>query len=215
MLEHDNQTFQRISPEERDEILHYLSDHYTGVAIQECGVFLVVECGNVPDLDCRPLLVAAWIPVSGAPPADLSIGDLGQGEIIAIDEVTSDGLRKNSFPCPQTFFRLFDIFPDCEATSWLDQSLLVELIERNDHEYWDTLQQLPYMFSNVALIIRYTNGSVILSSHRWHIGPNSRPIDGKFDDTNYLSENCALYLGTMMSTSSGAFTCGIAVCKSG
>lgn len=205
----DERGFNNISSKHLDALRQYLLTTFGVTDFLVSFPYLVLWCEDLPDLDTRPFTiagcVAVWLEEGGSLPAELSLGDLGGGEDIALDSEVAKQLHPYHLPSATTLLKVAESFNSAQFVTFYNSGLIIELPEQSIEAYQDTLQKLPGGLSNCPITLGYYNGALATTEMRRAVKPNPKDIEGEFDDTDYIASVGCFYPGAML-TSTDNFT---------
>ncbi|KAK3341659.1 hypothetical protein B0T25DRAFT_522928 [Lasiosphaeria hispida] len=197
----------KMSVENHQAATRYLRDRFGVDEFYICGIFAVLLCNN--DTAIRegrlPILIgglsALWREEQDGdfPPI---LGDPAYGGRITVDESLVTIPERLKPPKDQTIEQLATyIFTDCEAMTWINSCLIVELPKTDRDEYLDRLNDLPGRFTNVPWAIQYHNGQLAQHEQRKRViipTPQRTEDDRNADETDYVNLDGKFYPGSML-----------------
>ncbi|KAK0708155.1 hypothetical protein B0H67DRAFT_589440 [Lasiosphaeris hirsuta] len=197
----------KMSIENHQAATRYLRDKFGVNEFYICGIFAVLLCNN--DTAIRegrlPILIgglsALWREEQDGdfPPV---LGGPAYGGRITVDESLVTIPEPLKPPKDQTIEQLATyIFTDCEAMTWINSCLIVELPKTDREEYLDCLNDLPGRFTNVPWAIQYHNGQLAQHEQRKRViipTPQRIEDDRNADETDYADLDSKFYPGSML-----------------
>jgi len=215
----DCQDMHNISAEHTTALLEFLGAKYGIYEMQISHPFLLLWCRHgIPLQDQRPFsiagCIAVWLEEGDPLPGDIMIGDMGNGDDIAIDNALAADLWPYHMPKDETLLGIAtQHFPDAVAISFISQYLIVEFAEESRESWYGRLEKLPTGFHDVGIALSYSNGNLITQELN-RLGNPKPGVLANFegDDSDYVANQGCFYPGAMLRAQSGdRISAGIAV----
>ncbi|KAG5749705.1 hypothetical protein H9Q70_007650 [Fusarium xylarioides] len=122
--------------------------------------FLVMECDGGPPHD-PPFSVAGaiaiWRDAKDFPFFPL-VGNFAHGDYIEVRDDIADQIVPMEIPSKDIILHLANLWPDCQAITFLWEMLVVELPLVSVEHHVEQLQNLPSDIDGCSYILRYHNG---------------------------------------------------------
>ncbi|KAG4282107.1 hypothetical protein FPRO06_11010 [Fusarium proliferatum] len=138
-------TVKNISDDQRATLNKYLVERYRLVAYTQSLPFLVMEChGSPPDDPPFPIAgaIAIWRDANDIPFLPV-VGDFAIGDVIEVEDDIVDQIVWMEIPSKDIILYLANLWPECQAITFLWTTLVVELPLVSQEHYWERLQDLP------------------------------------------------------------------------
>jgi hypothetical protein len=162
-----------VSLAQMNVIFTYLKHEYGVVNISYSEPFLVIFCAlkmDIPNENERPTCVAGLIAIwcVAGQKFDQYIGGSGRQGDIRIDQRMLKKLQKRKVPPDDFILYLANrVFIDCEALSFMWESLIVELPRVNARKFQARLRRLPRNIKDAPFTLRYYNGPLPNTMRRY------------------------------------------------
>jgi hypothetical protein len=147
------------------ELSNYIGKTYQHTSMIKRGPYLIIRCDSLPKPDERPFfiagLVAIWLLRDIEYNIDIDVGNTGQSyRTIWLNDKLVDDLKLFVLPKSTTLSTiLHEYFPDAIAVSYINDSIIVELLPTSEATYRIKLHSLPQgIESKVAL--KFHNGPI-------------------------------------------------------
>ncbi|KAL8853033.1 MAG: hypothetical protein Q9221_002063 [Calogaya cf. arnoldii] len=206
----DDGAFEQPTAEQLKTLQSYLGETFGLYDMMVSGPWLVLFCKKVPDVDQRPFTiagtVAVWLSEDEEIPPELSLGEIGMGDEIEMDDKTINDLKPYQLPSTDTLASVARYFETALFITFYIAGLVIELPERSEEEFSEALRHLPNGIKRCVVALGYYNG-VLATTEKMRVKtPNLKYIDGEVDDTNYImhqdTKGC-FFPGAMLSADSG------------
>ena len=171
----------------------FLGEAFDSVAVSYYGTFIEIECIEPPAADQRPFSIGGFIALWATPGSEQFLpilGDAGNGPNCELEETFRHENYRDTIPTVSAVEYLAnDIFPDCEALSFIDRELVVEMPETDEDTWHKNLNSLPRGFIGTAAVISYHNGPLATTVHaRRAIQPDPSNLQALIaDETDYVA----------------------------
>ncbi|EPE06834.1 hypothetical protein F503_03261 [Ophiostoma piceae UAMH 11346] len=184
----------------------FLGEAFDSVAVSYYGTFIEIECIELPAADQRPFSIGGFIALWATPGSEQFLpilGDTANGPNCELEETYRGQNFRDTIPTVSAVEYLANnIFPDCEALSFIDRELVVEMPETAEDTWHKKLNDLPHGFNGTAAVISYHNGPLATTVHaRRAIQPDPSHLQALIaDETDYVAQDGKVYPGTMVSS---------------
>ncbi|KAF5699675.1 hypothetical protein FMUND_14636 [Fusarium mundagurra] len=141
-------------------LINHLWERYHVIGYLQSMPFLVMECDGGPPHD-PPFSVAGAIAI-WRDAKDFSffplVGNFAHGDYIEAEDDIVDQIVPMEVPPKDIILRLANLWPECQAITFLWGMLVVELPLVSGEHHVEQLQDLPSDIDGCSYILRYHNG---------------------------------------------------------
>ena len=201
----DNEGFGNVSREHETQLLTYLGKEFGVYDIHIAGPYLVLYCNTLPAEEDRPFTIAGcvtvWLGEDEGLPAEIGLGDVGDGEDLAIDDELASDLHPYRIPSLETFVGIARYSPQAYAITFLNTGLIIEMPKQDLDAYHEYRLTWPGLFKGCGISLNYHNGPLESTETKRTIKkPKPEKIDRVADETNYVGDQGFFSPGAMLSS---------------